>query len=808
MSGPFGSSQWMYNSASGFYPQTIDQSLRFNDDDTAYLSRTPSSAGNRKTWTFSAWVKRTASLGSYQVLISAGFGGSGSGARLFLGFDSNARLITDIENIGSHNQSAGFYRDVGAWYHIVWEFDATNATAIDRSILYVNGERIQDNNPITFSNADYHFNNTIDHRIGYNTSAALFPLDAYMTEVNFVDGQALDPTSFGEFKSGVWVAKEYTGSYGTNGFYLDFSNSGSLGADSSGNGNNWTANNLAATDQVLDSPTNNFATFNARSKSSGVSLSEGNLDTDNATPNSSLHSTFFTSTGKWYAEFLCNSVGSRYEDGLGIATSEHPINSGFYSTEKLMAFRAGGNVTFSSFGSAIFPTWTAGDIVRLRLDLDNQTFGVAVNGGSFSDTTITNYDGHTAGELWSFCVHCGQNSGQGNFYYTSNFGQDSSFAGSKTAQGNTDDNSQGDFYYTPPSGYLALCAANLPVAESVDPAANNSPQDYFNAVTWSGTGSVQSITGVGFQPDFFWGKQRNANRGHILQDVVRGTTKVLNSHNANAEVTSTAQVTSFDADGFTLGTDPELNVAGGTHVGWNWRAGNGTSSNSDGATSSTVSANTQAGFSIVSWTGTGSSTTIGHGLNSTPELIINKNRSAAENWVVYSIAQPNGTQYLRLNSTSALVTDSSVFGASPTSSVFTVGTNPEGNGNGNNHIAYCFHSVDGFSAFGKYTGNGSTDGPYVYTGHRPAFVLMKHINGTNNWLIYDDERVGYNQENNFLYPNSSQQEDLANATGFPRIDILSNGFKLINNYGDINGSGGEYLYATFAHNPFKYALAR
>jgi len=389
-----------------------------------------------------------------------------------------------------------------------------------------------------------------------------------------------------------------------------------------------------------------------------------------------------------------------------------------------------------------------------------------------------------------------------NATLVANFGQDSSFAGNKTPQGNTDANGVGDFYYAPPSGFLALAAQNLPTP-AIDPAKDDVPADYFNTVTYTGDGASTMNVSVGWQPDLFWVKSRGQAQPPFMVDAIRTGDRKLRTDRTDAE--STGQGFSFTSTGWSRSFyDPETNTNGDGYVSWNWLAGNGTSSNTDGATSSTVSANTKAGFSIVSWSGTGSSTTIGHGLDSTPELIINKNRDAAENWVVYSIAQPNGTQYLRLNQTSALVTDSSVFGGAATSTTFTVGTNPEGNGNGNNHIAYCFHSVASYSSIGTYTGNGSTDGPFVYTGFRPAWVMVKRTDGgTDSWNILDNKRDPDNVVSEYLNANSSVA-----AANYNFWDFTSNGFKIRNTGSSFNENGYQFIYMAFAENPFKYANAR
>ena len=805
MSGPFGSSQWMYSSGGGFYPYEIDQSLRFNDNDSAYLSRSPASNTNRKTWTWSGWIKRGAWETNADPIFTARSG-----------LNFTQLIFGDNENIylnqwnGSPSWTIGsnrLFRDASAWYHIVASFDSTQATSTNRVKLYVNGEQITSLETTSYpsQNQDSFINSTTTHYIGSYGGGEIF--DGYMAEVNFVDGQALDPTSFGEFKSGVWVANEYTGSYGTNGFYLDFSNSGSIGADSSGNGNNWTANSLAATDVVLDSPTNNFATFNPlNARFSSASTQEGNLRWVKNTSSdfAIIYGNFGMSSGKWYMEVDVKSRANYFN--ISVANSSRGPNTDADNNLSRYRLDVGylqKRVNSTSSTTQVTGASTSAGIIGIAFDADNGTCAWYHNNSLQGTVTGLNTD-----ETYFLQIYGDGGSNNANVYI--NHGQDSSFAGTRTAQGNTDANGIGDFYYTPPSGYLALCSANLPIAEGVDPAEDNSPQDYFNTVLYSGDNtSNRSITGMGFQPDFTWLKTRNTGYNHYLFDAVRGAGQVLKSNTTEAESNQSTSFNSFDSDGFTVSqvSGWEMNPSGISYVSWNWRAGNGTSSNTDGSITSTVSVNQDAGFSVLTYTGNGTTgATVGHGLGKAPDFYWVRWRNNTSNYHVYH-SSLGATKGLILNETNSEATNSGFWNnTEPTSSVFSLGYYGGSNASGGLFSAVCFTEIEGFSAFGKYIGNGSTNGPFIYTGHRPAFVLMKHINGSNNWLIYDDERLGYNKLNNFLYPNQSQQEDV--ASDFPRIDILSNGFKLINNYGDINGSGGEYIYATFASNPFKYANAR
>ena len=323
---------------------------------------------------------------------------------------------------------------------------------------------------------------------------------------------------------------------------------------------------------------------------------------------------------------------------------------------------------------------------------------------------------------------------------------------------------------------------------------------YFNTVTWTGTGSTMSITGVGFQPDWVWYKGRSTAYNHGLFDAVRGTSNFLKSNSSDAEA-SVSGVTAFNSDGFSLGSDAGGVNSGSTYVAWNWLGANTTVSNTQGSITSTVSANTTAGFSIVSYTGNATSAqTIGHGLGVAPKMIICKNRSVSNSWTTYH-ASLGATKRVWLDLTNAEdIGGTSIWNnTAPTSTVFSVGNDGAVNGSSALMIAYCFAEIKGYSKFGSYTGNGSTDGTFVYTGFRPEFVLTKASSSTGQWIIHDTARDTFNQANRLLYPSLSNAEE-NNISD--QIDILSNGFKIRATGSAINGSGVTYIYMAFAENPF------
>jgi len=324
------------------------------------------------------------------------------------------------------------------------------------------------------------------------------------------------------------------------------------------------------------------------------------------------------------------------------------------------------------------------------------------------------------------------------------------------------------------------------------------PSDYFNTVLYSGNNSTQSITGVGHQPDLIWVKARNDTANHTLTDVIRGTNSVLYTNQTQAPDTPTNAITSFDSDGFSLGNNGSFNASGINYASWNWLADNTSgSSNTDGSITSTVSANTTSGFSIVSYTGTGANATIGHGLGVAPKMVIIKDLSAVKDWAVYHASLGN-TKYLEINTSDAEGTASNAWNnTSPTSSVVNLGSRDTLNTSGDNYIAYCFAPKKGFSAMGQYTGNGSTDGTFVYTGFKPAFLMIKNSStGSTDWTICDSKRDGFNANNYRLFANTTGAESTSNPW-----EMYSNGFKMTTTGSFVNTSGDNFIYMAFAENP-------
>lgn len=783
----------------------IQRSLRFRSSASAYLNRTPASASNRTTWTYSTWVKRGA-LGSVQTLLMAGASGTDY-TQIY--FNSTDTLVLDNKasnvNAGRKHTSA-VYRDPSAWYHAVVAFDTSNATANDRIILYVNGSRITsylvDENPS--SSQVGQVNNNAVHNISKNSTASVQYIDGYLTEVNFIDGQALTPSSFGETDAltGVWKPKKYAGTYGTNGFYLPFtdvattsgSNAG-LGKDFSGNGNYWNTNNISVTagttyDSMTDVPTmsalgSNYCVMNPLRPSSygAATLSDGNLKvSQSAGAYVSSTSTMPMSSGKWYWEVTCTSIG--FVTSIGIASTISANGAGASGT---WCYHYDGTKYVNGSNSAYGASYTSGDVLGFAYDASAGSLTCYKNGTSqgvlASGLTITDY--------YAFATL------YGTWNISYNFGQR-------------------PFAYTPPTGFVALNTFNLP-----EPSIKQGNK-HFDALLWTGDGaSPKSRTGYNFAPDFVWTKGRSAATDNALFDIVRGTgAKVLESNMTDAENNYGLTVDSFDANGFTTSNGSfnhsYANSNGTSYVGWAWKANGTGSSNTAGSITSQVSANPTAGFSVVTYTGNGSGgATIGHGLGVAPKMYIVKRRDSgagATNWYVYNVNLNNGTNpaqyYLQLQSTSGQGGASSIWNdTAPTSSVFSVGTSSETNGSGGTFVAYCWAEIAGFSSFGRYTGNGSADGAFIYTGFVPKFVMIKiSSGGSGNWEIFDTARNTYNQMDLLLLPSSSNAE--SNAYGSYYVDFTANGFKVRGLGAGFNGSGETLIYAAFAETPTKYSLAR
>jgi hypothetical protein len=796
--------------------------LRWNAPDDPELSRTPGSAGSQTIFTLSTWFKRS-ELGTAQRIAEVYVDANNFS---WLAFDTGDKLSFAGYSSGYDYdyKTTQVFRDVGAWMHLVVRVDTTDGTAGDRIKIYINGAEVTAFSTETDPSSSFatDWNTTNEMTIGCRSTSAASGDDrdhfeGYMAEFYWIDGTAYDADDFGETSSTTnqWIPLDSDDvkdavTFGTNGFYLDFADSADLGDDESGEGNDFTATNLVATDQMVDTPTNNFCTFNPLLKSYlATTFTEGNLVCRAGSGWNAVPATFAipTGAGKWYWEYAQSTSNARYYV-VGNNSSEFFTDGSVpQQGDSAIGFLSDGNKAIDNTETSYGTSWASDAstvIISCALNLDDDEItwyraGVSQGAISFSGN-IVNAD---------FVVPFAVGAWYGDSNSWANFGADSSFAGRETAQGNQDSNGKGDFYYTPPSGFLALCTDNLSAPEIALPGEN------FNTIIWTGDSGGRAFTGVGFQPDFVWAKNRDDTWGFTLVDSVRGGNEVLTSDTYDAEVTNNNNgwIDSFDSDGFTVIAGASnanwWNNSGDDYVGWNWKAGGTAASNTDGSITSSVSANTTAGFSIASYTGTGSAATIGHGLSSAPELILVKNRDAADDWQVYcasNTAAPE-TDFLVLNTSAATVDSVDRWNDTPPSaSVFTVGDSVKVNTDDEDYIAYCFHSVEGYSKVGSYEGNNNADGSFIYLGFRPAFLLLKSIDGSAHWEMEDDKRDTYNLSHKSLQANLNYAEDT--STSRNGLDFVSNGFKFRSNSSNVMNGSETYLYIAFAESPFKYSNAR
>ena len=759
-------SQWLGNAGATY---EIEQSIRFNDGDSPYLTRTPGSASNRDTWTWSAWIK-ICTIDQNSRLFFAGANTSNLTA-IRLNSSGIAFEHLDGGAFTDQVQTSALLRDPAAWYHIVFAVDTTQSTEANRVKIYINGT-LQTSLSLTnypTQNQDTDVNTADVHSIGSRDNADLF-FDGYMAEINFVDGIQKAASDFGETNSdtGQWVPKKYSGSYGTNGFYITGETASDLGEDFSGNNNDWTSSGLAATDQMSDSPTNNWCTLNSISLASTATLSDGNLTLSNTSTGATTCTLATPSSGKWYFEVKFDSQSAATtSQAVGVVKAEEAYITGT-SGGGIYFFTDGGLRIEGSDTGGWGSAWGVGDTIGVAIDLDANKIWFAIDNtwqasGDPSAGTDPAASGFSS-EPYVSLIRNGNSSR--TTVWTANFGQNA-------------------FAYTPPTDFLALNPTNLPDPTIVDPSA------YFQTTLYEGDGSTQSIDqseNSTFSPNFVWIKNRDATDAHALFDTVRGATKVISSNATTVEDTNADTLTAFESDGFALGDDVIVNTNAESYVAWQWN---------EGAT---------PGFDIVSYTGNATARTISHNLGVVPKMMIVKNRADTDNWAVYHAGNTSApaTDYLVLNERDATADDATVWNdTAPTSSVFSVGTSSLTNGNTEAMIAYVFAPVEGFSKFSSYIGNGNAYGPMVNVGFQPAFLLIKST-ADNKWIMKDTERSPFNASSLSLVANNSDAE----LTSDQPIDINSNGFKLRTTGSGVNSSGVAYVYMAFAEHPFKTANAR
>jgi len=789
-------------SASGASSYNLTRSLRFRASASAYLNRTMTTPTNNLKWSWSGWAKRGL-IGTVQDIFGSGdFSTTGTWIT-FNASDSMEIYYFSSSYIWRFITTQKF-RDPAAYYHVVVAYDSTQATSTNRFGLYINGLQVT-----AFTTATYpalnQATNLNSSSFTHYFSDTTNKFDGYLTEVNFIDGQALTPSSFGSTNAltGVWQPARYTGTYGTNGFYLPFTDNSALttssnvglGKDFSGNGNYWVTNNISITagvtyDSMTDVPTltsasaANTGVWNPIGNGSGTQTN-GNLTDTTATTLPDV-GTFAMQSGKWYWETTITTA-SNPRVGVYDIGSALPTAGGLGGTAFGWCILNGPSRTYTNNVTTAYGSFngSSGDVVMIAYDASTGNLWFGANGTFFASGNPATGASPSLTGVTGKAIVPAVASGSGTNVFNGNFGQQ-------------------PFTYTPPTGFVALNTYNLPTSTIL---AGNKVMD---ATLYTGTGANLTVTNAGaFKPDLVWAKSRSNAYYHHLVDSVRGVNRDLYSNDTLAEFnySSGGSVTAFNSNGFSLGTQAnEINTNAATFVAWQWQAGQGsTSSNTNGTITSTVSVNASAGFSVVTYTGTGANATVGHGLGVAPAFMIFKRRDSTSNWPSYHSSLGN-TGGVYLNGTGAFAVSSAFWNnTSPTSSVFTLGGGNEVNTASATNVAYCWTPIAGYSAFGSYTGNGSTDGPFVYTGFRPKFVMVKRTDNVGDWWMYDTSRSTYNAAILYLFADTSAAE-VSDAT--EAVDFLSNGFKLRVATYQPNTSGGTFIYMAFAENPFKNALAR
>jgi len=778
---------------------TIDQSCRFNDGDSAAMSFTPGEDGDSlKIITISLWVKRC-TLGTKQIIYGAGAGVD------MLFFDATNHLALQMAGI-DRRITTRVFRDVGAWYHIVAAHDTTQGTAADRHSLYVNGvkETAFDTTSNIAQDTDLGSlnSNAVVQYFGRQSGGIQF-LDAYVAEFAFIDGTAYAASDFGETDNGNWIPKDISAlTFGTNGVWLDFAvasgTSNGAGTDVSGEGNHYTDINLAANDQTTDSPTDdadndvgNYCTFNPLDKESALALSDGNLTAvgssyDYGRCTQSCFDKCYFEAKMITTSYAGDGGGARNQCGVATlqwniyTTSLETSTYGWATDQALTPFDSG--TTLSGPGGS----WDAGESICWALETNGADVDIwfRVNAGTWvgggdpaaSSTPTMTADDTAIEDLFPAVGLYSSGDKQ-----TFNFG----------ASG---------FDYTPPSGFKALHTGNRPAPTITDPSK------FFQVDTFTGTGSelVRTLTdgaGGAVKPDILHIKDRDTATTQTFTDSARGATKEIALDVYGAQSTVAQGVKSFNASGYTLGTDTDYNASSSPNVAYAWvtQGGAGSSNENGSINTITTSVGTTQGVSIGTYTGTGSAATVGHGLGAVPEFYAVKRTDAGneEFWVYHhkNTAAPE-TDKLHFGENTATVDDATVWNdTAPTSTVFSVGTHTGTNGSSSVYVAWCMVGIEGFSKFGSYEGNGNADGTFVWCGFRPAYIWCKSIDSTSNWFLYDHKRDGYNVDNDAFFINTTAAEATAD-----NIDILSNGFKLRiatdPNVAETN------IFAAFAEFPF------
>ena len=811
--------------------KTVNNSIRFDDGSSPELYKSwTQDATDRKHFTVSFWVKRGIVGSGQHTMLQCDTSGGQATQIVFLSGDT---LTFNVAASGVAQRQLitnRKFRDTSRFYHIVCAYDSEATTAAERARIYVDGEELTDFSSDQRSNiagTDVHGimeNGQSVNTIGFRDHSGVSKnfLDGYLCDFHCIDGQTLTPSSFGQTDPSTekWIPKTYSGSYGNNGFHLEFLDTSNFGLDSAGT-NHFTAANLAADDQIIDTPTDNFPILTNLPANHGGTLAKGNLQTTVTGFSSSVYgggrSTIpIPKTGKWYCEVRGMATGDLWTAGISTNTDVPSIGNvagpgaiALYNRSVYIGYENDYGSTENQLAGLGITKFASGDVLGIHVDMD-------AGGKVWFSHNGTQFDapqGHQAGSGPQGDPAAGTNeigtihnpNNEDIFFHLGgssstvchiNFGQNPSFNGSFTGGDvGTQVREGGTFKYMPATGYKPLRVDLLP--------------DQTRGIARRKT------------PVITWIKNRDATDSHMLFDKLRGPTKVAHPDLYASETTEVNTLQKFVPGGFQIGNDVQVNTTGESYVAWNWcmhddvvEEANSAISGS-GFTDAKRLVDKRVGLSVVTYTASAGTGTIDHGLGQTPDMIIATDRGHDVNWFVWHKDLVNaaaGTHILNLDSTAAEFNPgiNHINDTAPTASAFAfggyMGAHADTNSNGQNKMLYSFKSVPGFSAFGKYTGNGDADGKFVFTGHRASFLLIKCLSAGTNWWIFDNKRSTFNVVNDGIITNGSDTEFADNSSLL--IDFLSNGFKVRNTYGDLNTGGSNHIFLSFAEQPFKYANAR
>jgi hypothetical protein len=782
-----------------FYNGIIDQSCMFNGPSATYLGTT-STDNSDTTCTHSVWIKRT-NASSTAMIYSMKEDSDDYGR---FGFGSSDQFFLQRKNSGSTTisySSNAKFDDCSGWYHVVAISDTSNAEAIDRIRIYINNVRITswstENRPSQNESAFMCRAASRDRNIGRRKQDSENYFDGYMAEYNYIDGSTLLPSDFGELKQGIWIPKTYAGAYPNNSHRLTFADNTHFGDDTSGNANDWTDNNFGTDHQSPDTPENNYCILSKRATRSNISsLQEGGLSPrDGGTAWHTAMATWVLKTGKWYWEvdiggdaddLQTGLVASGEKSGDIIISDDTPANTpygwGFHVDNSNDTYKREHNNSVQNDDNLDEPA--ADDVMTVAYDADTGKiwFGLYnvgsghvwgdFNGEGVGDPANGNNPTYTVADRDHYdlvpfiSIHAHSVS-------LVNFGQ-AAFSGTK------------------PSGFNILCADNIP-----EPDIMEASETAFNNVLYEGTGAEHAITGVGFQPDLVWIKNRDVTDNQMWFNSDSGATKFLESNSSDDEATDAQTLKSFDADGFTLGTNEAVNTDGENFIAWCWKKGSA------------------YGFDIQTYTGTGANQAVAHDLGVKPEMIIFKNlgdtTAGAHDWNVYhhharNKADPE-TDYGRLNDSSPAWTDQAnrMDDTAPTTTHFTVGSADVTNKDTDTILAYLFASIPGFSHVFSYQGNGNSNGPSTYCGFRPEMIFFKNSEGSgDDWKMIDNARSPDINPTSFVLQPSRSLADAASS----QLYFYANGFKIRGTTSGYNNNNQTIVGIAFAQQPFKYSNAR